>query len=91
MSKVVIIGAGGVGNVVAHNVRSCRKFLATFYWRPVRKPNVAIAESVAEKQGRQIRIICALDADDVAATTQLLQAEQPPCSSMWPCRIKICI
>ena len=51
----------------------------------------AIAKSVAKKQGRQIRT-CTLDADDVAATTQLLLMEQPALLLInVACRIKICI
>jgi saccharopine dehydrogenase (NAD+, L-lysine-forming) len=77
MSKVVIIGAGGVGNVVAHKCAQLPEIFSDILLASRTEAKcVAIAESVAEKQGRQIRT-CALDADDVAATTQLLLAEQP--------------
>ena len=77
MSLVVSIGAGGVGNVVAHKCAQLPEIFSDILLASRTEAKcVAIAESVAEKQGRQIRT-CALDADDVAATTQLLQAEQP--------------
>lgn len=77
MAKVVIIGAGGVGNVVTHK---CAQEPDVFNdillaSRTVSKCK-AIAKDVLEKQGRTIRT-AAIDADDVAATTALLRAEQP--------------
>ena len=77
MSKVIIIGAGGVGNVVAHK---CAGVPAVFedilLASRTESKCQAIARDVMEKQGRVIRT-AAIDADDVAATTQLLKAEQP--------------
>ena len=77
MAKVIIIGAGGVGNVVAHK---CAGVPAVFedilLASRTESKCQAIARDVMEKQGRVIRT-AAIDADDVAATTQLLKAEQP--------------
>jgi saccharopine dehydrogenase (NAD+, L-lysine-forming) len=77
MAKVIIVGAGGVGNVVAHK---CAQQSSVFddillVSRTVSKCE-AIAKDVFAKQGVRIRT-AALDADDVAATTALLKAEQP--------------
>jgi saccharopine dehydrogenase (NAD+, L-lysine forming) len=77
MAKVIIVGAGGVGNVVAHK---CAQQSSVFddillASRTVSKCD-AIAKDVFEKQGVRIRT-AALDADDVAATTALLNEEKP--------------
>jgi len=77
MSKVIIIGAGGVGNVVAHK---CAQLPDTFgdillASRTVAKCD-AIAADVEAKTGRRIRT-AALDADDVEAATGMLRAEKP--------------
>ncbi|MEI2421486.1 saccharopine dehydrogenase NADP-binding domain-containing protein, partial [Arthrospira platensis SPKY2] len=77
MAKVIIVGAGGVGNVVAHK---CAQQSSVFddillASRTVSKCD-AIAKDVFEKQGVRIRT-AALDADDVAATTTLLKQEKP--------------
>ncbi|MEC8208942.1 MAG: saccharopine dehydrogenase NADP-binding domain-containing protein, partial [Verrucomicrobiota bacterium] len=77
MSKVVIIGAGGVGNVVA---QKCAQLADVFTEIVLASRTVtkceAIAADVKAKQNITIRT-AALDADDVAATTKFLQAEQP--------------
>ena len=77
MSKVVIIGAGGVGNVVA---QKCAQLADVFTEIVLASRTVtkceAIAADVKAKQNITIRT-AALDADDVAATTEFLQAEQP--------------
>lgn len=77
MSKVIIIGAGGVGNVVAHKCAQLPEIFEEIVLasRTVSKCN-AIAKDVEAKQGRTIRT-AAIDADDVAATTALLLAEKP--------------
>ena len=76
MSKVVIIGAGGVGNVVA---QKCAQRVDVFTEIVLASRTVtkceAIAADVKAKQNITIRT-AALDADDVAATTEFLQAEQ---------------
>ena len=77
MSKVVIIGAGGVGNVVA---QKCAQLADVFTEIVLASRTVtkceAIAADVKVKQNITIRT-AALNADDVAATTNFLQAEQP--------------
>ncbi len=77
MSKVIIIGAGGVGNVVAHKCAQLPEVFSDILLasRTVAKCE-AIAAGVKAKQGREIRT-GALDADDVAATTKLLEEEKP--------------
>ncbi|MGB0257575.1 MAG: saccharopine dehydrogenase family protein, partial [Coraliomargarita sp.] len=77
MAKVIIIGAGGVGNVVAHKCAQLPEYFEDIVLasRTVSKCD-AIAADVAEKTGRTIRT-AALDADDVEATTTFLKAEQP--------------
>ncbi len=76
MPKVIIIGAGGVGNVVAHKCAQLPEIFEEIVLasRTVSKCD-AIAKDIEAKQGRIIRT-AAIDADDVAATTALLRAEQ---------------
>ncbi len=77
MSKVLIIGAGGVGNVVAHK---CAQVPEVFSEIILASRTVAkceqIARDIKELQGREIRT-ARIDADDVASTTAFLQAEKP--------------
>lgn len=77
MAKVVIVGAGGVGNVVAHKCAQLPEVFSEIVLvsRTVSKCE-AIAADIKAKQGREIRV-AALNADDVAATTAFLKAEQP--------------
>lgn len=77
MAKVVIVGAGGVGNVVAHKCAQLPEVFSEIVLvsRTVAKCE-AIAADIKAKQGRDIRV-AALNADDVAATTAFLKAEQP--------------
>ena len=77
MAKVIIIGAGGVGNVVAHKCAQLPEIFDDIVLasRTVSKCD-AIAADVAEKTGRTIGT-AALDADDVEATTAFLQTEAP--------------
>ncbi|MAV84651.1 MAG: saccharopine dehydrogenase family protein [Puniceicoccaceae bacterium] len=77
MSKVVIIGAGGVGNVVAQKCAQLPDVFTEIVLasRTVTKCEV-IAADVKATQNITIRT-AALDADDVAATTEFLQAEKP--------------
>lgn len=75
--KVVIVGAGGVGKVVA---TKCAMDSGTFRdivlaSRTVSKCE-AIAAEVLERTGRTIRTE-ALDADDIRATVALLERERP--------------
>ena len=77
MAKVLIIGAGGVGGVVAHKCAMARDVFddVLLVSRTVARCE-KIAAEVAAVQGRTIRT-GGLDADDVAATTRLLKAERP--------------
>jgi saccharopine dehydrogenase (NAD+, L-lysine-forming) len=77
MSKVIIIGAGGVGNVTAHKCAQLPEVFSEIILasRTLKKCD-AIAADVLSKQGRSIRT-AELDADDVAATTAFLKREEP--------------
>ncbi len=77
MSKIIIIGAGGVGNVVSHKCAKLPKIFTDIVLasRTLSKCE-AIAKDVFSKTGVSIKI-AAIDADDVAATTKLLRAESP--------------
>ena len=77
MSKVIIIGAGGVGNVVAHKcAQSSNIFSEIVLASRTLSKCEAIAQSVHKKTGRTIKTY-SLDADDVASTTEFLKAEKP--------------
>jgi saccharopine dehydrogenase (NAD+, L-lysine-forming) len=77
MSKVIIIGAGGVGNVVAHKcAQSPTIFNEIVLASRTLKKCEAIAQTVKEKTGQVIRTT-QIDADDVQATTDLLKKEKP--------------
>ncbi|MBN2192168.1 MAG: saccharopine dehydrogenase family protein [Polyangiaceae bacterium] len=77
MKKVLIIGAGGVGNVVVHK---CAQRADIFSEIVVASRTVArcdaVARSVAELTGRTIRT-ATVDADDVRQLVALLDAERP--------------
>ncbi|KAF0096431.1 MAG: saccharopine dehydrogenase (NAD+ L-lysine forming) [Puniceicoccaceae bacterium 5H] len=77
MSKVLIIGAGGVGSVVAHKCAQVQDVFTEIVLasRTVAKCD-AIAKEVKEMQGREIRT-AQVDADNVAETVALLQQEKP--------------
>ncbi|WP_269538845.1 saccharopine dehydrogenase family protein [Cerasicoccus fimbriatus] len=77
MAKVIIVGAGGVGNVVAHKCAQAPEVFSEIVLasRTVSKCE-AIAADIKAKQGREIRV-AAIDADDVAAMTEFLKAEKP--------------
>ena len=77
MSKVIIIGAGGVGNVVAHKCAQSPTVFKEIYLasRTLQKCD-AIAESVKAKTGRSISTF-QIDADNVQATADLLEKLNP--------------
>ncbi len=77
MAKVLIIGAGGVGGVVAHKCAQAKDVFddVLLVSRTVARCE-KIAAEVAAVQGRTIRT-GGLDADDVAATSALLKRERP--------------
>lgn len=77
MSKVIIIGAGGVGNVVAHKCAQSPQIFSEIVLasRTLSKCET-IAKTVLEKTGRTIKTY-AIDADDVTSTSAFLKAENP--------------
>lgn len=77
MSKVIIVGAGGVGNVVAHKCAQLPEIFEEIILASRTESKCrAIANDIEQKQGRTIRT-ASLDADNVEATTAFLKAEQP--------------
>ena len=77
MAKVLVIGAGGVGSVAVHKMAMNSDIFSEIVLasRTVSKCE-AIAASVKERTGVTIATY-ALDADDVAATTALLNQLKP--------------
>nr|MBP7682018.1 saccharopine dehydrogenase family protein [Deltaproteobacteria bacterium] len=77
MSKVLIVGAGGVGGVVAHKCAMNPEVFTDILLasRTVSRCEKIQAE-IKELHGRDIRV-AALDAMDVPATVALLKAEKP--------------
>jgi len=77
MAKVLIVGAGGVGNVVAHK---CAQLPDVFTSIVLASRTLSrcekIAKDVAELQGRQIET-AQVDADDVEQMTGLLRRVKP--------------
>ena len=77
MSKVLIIGAGGVGHVVAHKCAQVPEVFSEIMLASRTKSKCdAIAASVKERTGRTIQT-AALDADNVAETVALIRKFQP--------------
>ena len=77
MSKVLIIGAGGVGHVVAHKCAQVPEVFSEIMLASRTKSKCdAIAASVKERTGRVIQT-AALDADNVAETVALIKSFQP--------------
>ncbi len=77
MSKVLIIGAGGVGGVVAHKAAMEKQvfsdvMLASRRIAPVEK----LAAEIEQMHGRKIKT-AQVDADDVPALTKLIKEYQP--------------
>lgn len=77
MNKVVIIGAGGVGNVVAHKCAQNPDVFGEIVLASRTKSKCdAIAQSVKELVGREIQT-ASVDADNVRETVELLRAVKP--------------
>ena len=77
MSKVLIIGAGGVGGVVAHKAAMERDAFSEIMLASRRIESCDnIAAQIVELHGRTIRT-ARVDADDVAETTKLLEEFRP--------------
>ena len=77
MSKVLVIGAGGVGSVAVHKMAMCKEIFShiTLASRRIHKCE-AVAASVKQRTGVTIGT-AELDADDVSATVALIRAVQP--------------
>lgn len=77
MSKVLVIGAGGVGSVAVHKMAMNSDIFAdiTLASRTLSKCD-AIAASVKQRTGVSIRT-AQIDADDIAATTTLIREIGP--------------
>ena len=77
MSKVIIIGAGGVGNVVAHKcAQQTQTFTDIILASRTESKCKAIAETVKAKTGVVIAT-AQIDADNVPELTAFLKQEQP--------------
>ena len=77
MSKVLVIGAGGVGSVAVHKMAMNPGIFSDITLASRTKSKCdAIAASVKERTGVTI-VTDAIDADDVAATTALIKRVQP--------------
>src|SRR5688572_19640586 len=75
--RVLIIGAGGVGGVVAHKTAQAKDVFSDILLASRTKARCdKIAAEVKELQGRAIRT-AQIDADDVPALTKLLETERP--------------
>ena len=77
MSRVLVIGAGGVGSVAVHKMAMNPGIFSDIHLasRTVGKCE-AIASSVRERTGREVAT-STIDADDVAATTALIERIGP--------------
>ncbi len=77
MSRVLVIGAGGVGSVAVHKMAMNPSVFSSIVLASRGKPKCdAIAASVLQRTGVTVET-AALDADDIAATTALIQAVKP--------------
>ncbi len=77
MSKVLIIGAGGVGGVVAHKCAMDRQTFSDVLLASRRIASCdKLASEIQHMHGRAIRT-AQVDADDVAATTRLIADYRP--------------
>ncbi|SMF29288.1 carboxynorspermidine dehydrogenase [Alteromonadaceae bacterium Bs31] len=73
MSKVIIVGAGGVGGVVTHK---CAQLANVFDEIILASRNETKCKAIAQQLSREIRT-AQVDADDVAQMTALLEKEKP--------------
>ncbi len=77
MSRVLVIGAGGVGSVAVHKMAMATDVFSHITLASRRKSSCdAIAASVLTRTGVVVDT-AQLDADDVAATVSLIRATQP--------------
>ncbi|MEZ5226758.1 MAG: saccharopine dehydrogenase NADP-binding domain-containing protein [Acidimicrobiales bacterium] len=89
MENIPIIGAGGVGRVVAHKCAQLEEVFPhiTLASRTKSKCD-QIAAEVLEKTGRTIDT-SGVDADSVPELVALPNESNRSWSSTWPCRIRI--
>lgn len=77
MHKVIVIGAGGVGNVVAHKLAQRHEVFSDILLASRTKSRVdEVAKSVLDIQGRTLQT-AKVDADNVAETVALLRDYKP--------------
>ncbi|MDD3311155.1 saccharopine dehydrogenase family protein [Pseudodesulfovibrio sp.] len=77
MSKVLIIGAGGVGSVAVHKCAQVPEVFSEIHLASRTKAKCdAIAASVKQRTGRDVATH-AVDADDVAETVRLINQVKP--------------
>ncbi len=77
MSKVLVIGAGGVGSVAVHKMAMNPEIFSEIHLASRTQSKCdAIAQSVKERTGQAVATY-AIDADDVAATTALILQISP--------------
>jgi saccharopine dehydrogenase (NAD+, L-lysine-forming) len=77
MSRVLVIGAGGVGAVAVHKMATCRDVFSHITLASRRRQKCEIvAASVLQRTGVTIAT-AELDADDVVATAALIEAVKP--------------
>jgi saccharopine dehydrogenase (NAD+, L-lysine forming) len=77
MSKVLIIGAGGVGGVVAHKCAQAPEVFSTIVLASAALPRCEVIKGqIRQMYGRDIQI-ARLDASNVAQTAALLRGFQP--------------
>ena len=77
MSKVLVIGAGGVGSVAVHKMAMNPEIFSEIHLASRTQSKCdAIAQSVMERTGQAVATY-AIDADDVAATTALILQISP--------------
>ena len=77
MSKVLVIGAGGVGSVAVHKMAMNFEIFSEIHLASRTQSKCdAIAESVKQRTGQAVATY-AIDADDVAATTALILQISP--------------
>lgn len=79
MAKVLIIGAGGVGSVVAHKCAQASEVFSDILIATRTKSKAdAIADALHSQRGTQAKITTAqLDADTVSDTVKLIQSFKP--------------
>lgn len=76
MARVLIIGAGGVGQVVAHKCAAEPTFTAVMLASRTKSKCDAIASGIVAKGGRKIET-AAVDADNVPETVALMREFKP--------------